>query len=353
MIDTRVYTVSHDNLEWLNKHGVALDMSRSAQVDAIRVFDQHGSLALRIDSRDARRTRLASVVEHDALTAAIATRAKALGVQFVQGSAKATGLVDHERYVALGDGSVLTASVVIVADGADSKLRTALGVATTAREYERVGVVAHFQLAKPHRCEARQWFAADRSILALLPLPDLHGKPAASMVWSTTAAHAEQLRHLNPSALCESVTNVAAGQVEITSALTPTAAFALRMVRVADPVAARAVVVGDAAHAVHPLAGQGVNLGFADARALEEALGAGELVGNDFGHALLLSKFRRNRYAAVLAMQAATDSLARIYNLDTSYLANTPQTLSAIGDLGMRILGKLPAFRRLVSSVAG
>jgi 2-polyprenylphenol 6-hydroxylase len=353
MLDTRVYTVTEDNLAWLASCGVELDETRTAEVDTIRVFDQAGNNSLTVDARDARSERLAKVVEHDALTAAIALRAKALGVRFIRGEAKGSGILDDRRYVELADNNLLSAKLAIVAEGANSKLRDAIGIRAIQRDYERVGVVAHFNLANAHCFEARQWFLPDRSILALLPLPDIHNKPAASMVWSTTKTHGEQLAAMSPQELCATVANATNGQVAIEAALTPCVAFPLRMVRSDDPVAERALVVGDAAHAVHPLAGQGVNLGFGDARALEEVLTEAARVGHDFGHALLLSKFRRNRYAAVLAMQAATDGLARIYNLNTSYLATTPLSLAAIGDLGMRVLGKLPAFRRLVSSAAG
>jgi 2-polyprenylphenol 6-hydroxylase len=353
MIDTRVYTVTEDNLAWLTARGVVLDETRAANVEKIRVFDQTNTNALTVDSRDARRVRLAKVIEHDALTAAIAARAQALGVRFVVGEARASGILDHLRYVELADGQLITAKLAIVAEGANSKLRDALGVQVLQRDYERFGVVAHFNTREHHRCEARQWFLPDRSILALLPLPDISREPAVSMVWSTTKTHAESLAALTADQLCEAVPDATRNAVEIVAALTPVAAFPLRLARVPDPVTERALIVGDAAHAIHPLAGQGVNLGFGDAQALETVLADADRVNRDIGHTLLLSKFRRNRYAAVLAMQTATDGLARLYNLNTSYFTGAPIAPATIGDLGMRVLGKLPAFRRFVSSSAG
>jgi 2-polyprenylphenol 6-hydroxylase len=352
MMGERVYTVTEDNLAWLATLGVRIDDARAANVDRIRVFDQSGRSALTVDARDARSIRLAKVIEHDALTCAIAARAKALGVQFIRGEAKGTGVLDEQRYVELTDGQLLNTKLAIVAEGAGSTLREALGVVALKRDYDRVGVVAHFAIAEPHRGQARQWFVPDQSILALLPLVDIEARAAVSMVWSTTKAHAESLAAMNDAELCEAVSNATRNTVAIESALTRCTSFPLRLTRVADPVATRALVVGDAAHAIHPLAGQGVNLGLGDARALAETLQNAEQVGGDFGHSLLLAKFRRSRYAAVLAMQAATDGLARIYNLNTSYFVNAPLAPAAIGDLGMRVLGKLPAFRRLVSSAA-
>jgi 2-polyprenylphenol 6-hydroxylase len=353
MIDTRVYAMTADHLNWLETLGVSLDAARTCDVETIRVFDQAGSNALTVDMRDSRSSRLASIVEHDALTQAIATRARALGVQFVAGEAKQSGTLDNTRYVELGDGQLANARLVIVADGARSTLRDALGVQVLRRDYERCGVVAHFAIDAPHRGEARQWFLPEQSILALLPLPDITGAAAVSMVWSTTSEHSQWLLAASESELCNAVTKATGSRVRALSRLAPCRSFPLSLARVADPVAERALVVGDAAHAVHPLAGQGVNLGLGDAEALADLLNSIEQVAGDVGHPLLLAKFRRSRYAAVLAMQAATDGLARIYNLDTSYFANSPTATAAIGDLGMRVLGKLPAFRRLVSSVAG
>ncbi len=356
---TRVYTVTNDNVAWLEVLGVHLDDSRTSTVEAIRVFSASGAQALTVNLQDAKRERLAKVVEHDALSAAIAARAKALGVRFVRGEAKTTGQIGGQRYVEINEDQLVSAKLVVVADGVHSTLRQALGIHVLQRDYERVGVVAHFAIAEPHRFEARQWFLPDQSILALLPLPDavagdvaLTARPAVSMVWSTTAAHAQSLAAMSESAICEAVSNATRYAVLAEARLTPCATFALRLLRAADPTAARALVVGDAAHAIHPLAGQGVNLGLGDARCFAETLQCADQTHGDLGHTLLLAKFRRSRYAAVLSMQAATDGLARIYNLNTSYLANSPTALATVGTLGMRVLGKLPAFRRLVSSAA-
>jgi 2-polyprenylphenol 6-hydroxylase len=352
MIEPRVYTVTADNLKWLSSAGVSFDSARTSDVEVIRVFDQSSANALTIDTRDAKSMRLAAVIEHDALTAAIAARAMELGVQFIRGEANATGLLDQSRYVELDNRDIKSAKLVIVADGARSKLRDALGVHVLHRDYERVGVVAHLAVAQPHRFEARQWFLPDRSIFALLPLPDIDGRPAVSMVWSTTVAHGETLSAMNGDELANTVSAATGHRVDARGVLSRCVSFPLRLARVSDPVVERALVVGDAAHAIHPLAGQGVNLGFGDAQALAAMLAKASLVDGNCGHPLLLAKFRRSRYAAVLAMQTATDGLARIYNLNTSFLAGSLIAPATIGDLGMRLLGKLPAFRRFVSSAA-
>ncbi|MGL4234139.1 MAG: FAD-dependent monooxygenase [Casimicrobium sp.] len=351
-IGARVYTVSEDHLRWLNDCGVTIDTTRSAQVERIRVYDQAHRSVLAIDTRDARKEKIAAIVEHDALTAAIATRALEKKVHFVQGEVKATDLLDGERFVELVNGTLLNAKLVIVAQGADARLVEALGVEVLKRDYDRVGVVANFATETPHRNEAQQWFLPDGSILALLPLPNDEGDGAVSMVWSTTSVHASALETMSLDALCAEISQATQAQVRPTRVNSPCKSFPLKLSRVADPVLPRALIVGDAAHAIHPLAGQGVNLGLADARALGDALARASEVRGDIGHALLLAKFRRCRYAAVAAMQTATDALARIYNGALNDANSSFLPTAAVSDLGMRVLGAVPAFRRMLSSVA-
>jgi 2-polyprenylphenol 6-hydroxylase len=351
-IGSRVYTVAQDHLNWLHQRGVILDATRCADVDRIRVFDQSGNSALNIDARDARKARLASVAEHNHLSAAIAARSLQKGVQFVQGEVKSSGVLDEVRYVELADGSLLNAALVVFAQGAHAALLDAIGVKALRRDYERVAVVANFIALDAHRGAAQQWFLPDQSILALLPLPDHENCAAVSMVWSTTPSHADALKAMSDDALCATVSNATGSKLPVSRVLSPCKSFSLQLIRIADPVAERALVVGDAAHAVHPLAGQGVNLGLGDAMALGPALSLAAQVNGDAGHALLLAKYRRSRYAAVAAMQAATDGLARIYNLTPSENSSPLLPSASAGDFGMRVLGTLPAFRRILSSAA-
>ncbi|TAG70680.1 MAG: hypothetical protein EAZ24_13645 [Burkholderiales bacterium] len=352
LFEPRVYTVTEENLAWCRDSRVAFDAARLCDVSEICVFDQQGSQALNVSARDARRPRLASVIEHDTLTHALAARAEKAGVEFVEASIGESGVLDQDRYVETSRGALLNAKLVIVAEGARSKLRAALQIATVERDYERFGVVAHFSVRAPHLGQARQWFLPDRTILALLPLPDVDGAPAVSMVWSCSPEQAERLKLLTAAALCEAVSVASRNQVNIDRALSSPQAFPLRLLRASDPVAERAILVGDAAHAVHPLAGQGVNLGLGDAIGLQAALASSSAVGFDVGHPLVTTKFRRLRYTAVLAMQTATDGLARLYNLDQSLFAMQPTALATVADAGMRVLGRLPAFRRALSSAA-
>jgi len=345
-LSPRVYTISSGNTDWLRAQGVRFAESRMAAVNAIVVNGRDGGESLRVNERDSARDLLAWVMEHEALTEAIAARAQALGIELVPGSCVATQIDGASRLLELADRSLHSARLVVIADGAASALRELAGVEWRRRDYPQHGVVAHLECAAPHRGAARQWFMADGTILALLPLPDIDGAPAVSMVWSADVERAQLLTAMPVTQLLDEINRATAGEAGVTAVRSPARAFPLTLVRAPDPVVERAVVVGDAAHAVHPLAGQGVNLGLGDARALAETLAAAATFAGDAGHALLLGRYRRSRYAATLAMQATTDGLFRLYNQTQHPL------LMAAGDAGMRLFGRLPAFRRILSSAA-
>ena len=166
------------------------------------------------------------------------------------------------------------------------------------------------------------------------------------MVWSVSDTRADELCALPATEWLDAVNAASQHGANVTRMISAAQQFPLTLVRVANPVATRLVVVGDAAHAVHPLAGQGVNLGLVDARVLQDVWRQASLVGGDAGHALLLGRYRRQRFGPTLAMQLATDGLFRLYNQ-----ADHPWLMAA-GDAGMRLLGRLPAFRRTLSTNA-
>ncbi len=345
-LSARVYTIASGNLRWLTEQGVAFDLARSAAVTDIVVSGRDGQESMRISASDAGEAELAKVLEHESLTHAIALRAQALGVQLVSGTVAALHDLDEKKLVELADRRMLSTRVLIAADGMRSMVRELSGIDATVRLYPQRGVVAHFACSHPHRGAAWQWFLPDGSILALLPLPDTNGSSAVSMVWSVTDTRADELCALSEIEWLEAVNGASQHGANVTHMIGAAQQFSLTLVRVANPVAKRLVVVGDAAHAVHPLAGQGVNLGLVDARALHDVWREAAPVGGDAGHALLLGRYRRERFGPTLAMQLATDGLFRLYNQAQHPL------LMAAGDAGMRLLGRVPAFRRTLSTNA-
>ncbi len=345
-ISARVYTVASGNLTWLQEHGVMIDERRSAAVTDIHVFGRDGGNSLHVDANDAGLSELARVIEHEALAAAIAERAQQVGVALIRGECVALHDGDDAKTIELADRCLLQSRLVLAADGAHSRLRDAAGMEVSRHTYPQHGVVANLRCTKPHHDTARQWFLRDGSILALLPLPQTDGTPSVSMVWSAATGRADFLCALSESELLAEINAASADTLGVHAVISGTRSFPLALLRLPNPVADRFIAVGDAAHAMHPLAGQGVNVGLADARCLFEMWQRAPDVRGDPGHALLLSRYRRKRYGPTLAMQLATDGLFRLYNQENHPL------LMAAGDAGMRLLGRVPAFRRTLSSSA-
>jgi len=209
----------------------------------------------------------------------------------------------------LGNGDTITTDLLIGADGALSWLRTQAGIGFDEEDYKHIGVVANFETEKPHRGSAFQWFRTD-GVLAYLPLPGNR----ISMVWSTPPEHAAELKSLPLEELARRVTEAGAGALGKLTCITPAAGFPLKRRRAHEWVRPGLALIGDAAHTVHPLAGQGVNLGFRDSRLLAEVLASGGNAG-DIGR---LTAYAARRMEDVASMQFTTGSLKKLFARDDS-----------------------------------
>ena len=349
-LSARVYTVAAGNLRWLASQDVLFDPARCATVSEMRVHGRNGAESLHIRATDIGEDELARIIEHEAMTFAIARAAVQAGVLLVCGE----GVDVHDggdvgveaKLLELADRSLLQARLVIVADGVQSRLRDAAGLVATRHSYPQHGVVANLIAESGHRDTAAQWFLPDGSILALLPLPDIAGASAMSMVWSADPRRAASLCAMADDELLRAINAISGQTIRLRAVAGRPRSFPLNLLRLADPVGKRVLVVGDAAHAMHPLAGQGVNVGLADARCLFDLWSSVAMAADDPGHPLLLARYRRQRYGPTLAMQMTTDGLFRLYNQSEHPL------LMAAGDAGMRLLGRVPAFRRTLSTAA-
>ena len=162
----------------------------------------------------------------------------------------------------------MTARLIVGADGLRSHVRERAGIAAATKHYGQTAVVANFNCERPHLGRAFQWFHDDGGVLAWLPLPGRR----VSMVWSAPEALARELLALPPEALAARVAARGRHALGAFESITPSAGFPLQLQKLPTTVAHRVALVGDAAHGVHPLAGQGVNLGFGDAEALAAVL---------------------------------------------------------------------------------
>jgi len=311
-LDARVYAISPGNAAFLERLGAwqKIPAARLTPVHAMRVYGDDGRSRLDFDAYRAGVAELAWIVEdgllQDALLAGLEGRDGVRMLAPVEceriefGAERAT--------LELRGGEKLAARLVVGADGAASRVRAQAGIACEERAYGQTAVVANFACERAHRNVAWQWFQGG-PVLALLPLGGQH----VSMVWSTGEAEAARLLALDGRALSREVAAAsrdALGELEL---VTPARAFALRRLAAQRMVAPRAALAGDAAHVIHPLAGQGANLGLQDACALAAVLAQREPF-RDPGALRLLRRYERARAEDVLAMRAMVHGLYRLFD---------------------------------------
>lgn len=337
--DSRIYAISPGNAAFLGEAGAwqSLDASRVHYVSRMEIFGDRSGAHLSFSAYETGVGELAFIVESGRLQRAlwdglVAQRDVTL---FAPARCAALDVGEREAALTLESGERITAKLAIGADGASSWLRRQAGLSAKARSYGERGVVANFACEHPHNGTAYQWFRPD-GVLAFLPLPGAR----MSMVWSTPDAHADALLDLLPGALCDRVAGAGHGALGELEMLTSPVAFPLQLLIAERIVAPRIALIGDAAHVVHPLAGQGVNLGFGDARALAEVLRAREPF-RDCGDLALLRRYVRARAEAILAMRRATDGLQRLFSA-------RGRLISGIRNAGLNLTDRLPVLKNLL-----
>jgi ubiquinone biosynthesis UbiH/UbiF/VisC/COQ6 family hydroxylase len=338
--DARIFAISPGSRSFLRDAGAweHLDLRRVAAVRRMEIFGDGGAkLAFTGPSG----SPLAWTVEAGRLTEALETQAASLGNVAVARAATAVGAkaAAEGSSVDLDGAERIEADLLVAADGPSSRLRQLLGIPAEETDYGETALVANFDVEVDHGDTARQWFRAD-GVLAWLPLPGRR----ISIVWSAPDADAQALAGLDARAFERTVREAGGAVLGDLRLASPVASFPLRLVRVRDPVIAGAALIGDAAHAVHPLAGQGVNLGFQDARALAEEL-AGRSPLERPGDLRVLRRYARARREDVTAMQFVTDGLDRIFASDAPGIA-------AVRNAGLRMVHSQTWVKGLLSGRA-
>src|SRR5207244_389128 len=232
---------------------------RIAPIEAMEVFgDDHGQV--RFDAYELGERALAWIVENCELNAALVAivRADASIAVLAPCVPESIAWRGDCAQIQLDDGRALTARLVVGADGVHSWARREGGMPHEPRRYGQMGVVANFATERAHRGRAFQWFLGEQGVLAWLPLP---GK-RMSIVWSAPELLAAELLALEPTALAERVAAAGGQMLGRLETICAPAGFPLTFLKLPSVVSHRFALVGDAAHGVHPLAGQGVNLGF-------------------------------------------------------------------------------------------
>jgi ubiquinone biosynthesis UbiH/UbiF/VisC/COQ6 family hydroxylase len=246
--------------------------------------------------------------------------------------------------VTLDGGAVIASALVVGADGGQSWVRGQCDIGLDYRSYHQRAVVANFACDKPHHGVAYQWFTGHEGIVALLPLPGNR----VSLVWSAPDALADTLMRESLGELAVRLAVLSEEKLGVLRPLQPETVkqVPLALIRPHAIVAPRVALVGDAAHVVHPLAGHGMNLGFADVAQLLETVAARE-DQRSIGDERVLARYARARKEDVLLMQLATDGLARLFGADL-------EPVRVVRNLGLNLLNKLPMLkRRLMAHAMG
>ena len=336
--DARIYALSPGNVAFLDSLGAwgAMDPARICPVRAMRIFGDDGRSQMEFSAYDAGVAELAWNVESGELQRALWSLLQSRSNLVYPARPVSLDVGADAATLRTDNGLSICARLLVGADGANSWVRREGGFDSQARPYGQKGVVANFACELPHRGVALQWFRAD-GVLAYLPLPG----ERISIVWSTDDAHATELMAMPPSEFCEQVTAAGAGTLGRLELLTPPAAFPLAHIAVSNVVKPRVALIGDAAHVVHPLAGQGVNLGFGDARALASVLRARAPHG-DPGDFSLLRRYERSRAEDVLAMRLVTDGLQRLFHARQPWVAR-------LRNLGLNLTDAIPVIKTLLA----
>lgn len=339
--DARIYAISPANVAFLEGIGVwkHLDGARIQPVESMDVRGD-GDGRLQFSAYDSGVSALASIVEGSAMQCELWENARRQANLELLCPARPAALAfaADAATLTLEDGRRIRSRLVVGADGADSWTRQAAGIAVSTKAYDQLGVVANFRTGVPHHGTAFQWFRGG-DVLAWLPLPgDL-----ISMVWSTPTAHGQSLLAASPEALAAEVAQAGGERLGALEVVTPAAGFPLRLMRAAHAVAPRLALIGDAAHAIHPLSGHGINLGFQDAASLAAVL-ADKPAHVDAGDLGLLRRHERARKEDVLALQTTTDALHRLFAVPASPAGLLP----TLRNVGMSFTDRLAPVKNLL-----
>lgn len=339
----RVYAISPASQSFLQSIGVwsLMPAARLTRISAMEVHgDRQGKLNL--SAWQEAIPELAWIVESGEIERALRQAIQVFGIHWIEEKCQSwtPGAITTDK------GRIVHGSLMVAADGARSALREAAGIQVDRRPYGVTALVAHFTCALPHQGTACQWFSPD-GVLALLPMPDTQEGHQVSMVWSLKAHLAEALTSLPHDELAVTLSaRLAEATQDRLGALTLRSkmhGFPLTLEQ-SPMVGDRLALVGDAAHRLHPLAGQGLNLGLGDVQCLAETLAARERF-REPGDPMVLARYRRARAEPVMAMRLVTDGLQKLFSVDAPPVA-------WLRNIGMDIVDRLPFVKRQIVSGA-
>jgi len=280
---------------------------------------------------------LAYIVEHHDLLSALRNACRDAGVRFNPQAVEVFEVADENLSAKCTDGTLIAARLLVAADGARSKLRNAARISCVNWPYKQSGIVATIGHERDHEGRAMQHFLP-AGTFAILPLI---GK-RSSIVWTEKTEEANRIVALGPEEFKAELLRRFGRQLGEIELLSSVRAYPLMLSMARRFVADRFALLGDAAHVIHPLAGQGLNLGLRDVAALAECIVDAARLGLDFGSSDILKRYERWRRSDTTVMMGATDGLNRLFSNDSA-------ALRIVRDVGLGVIDRLPDLKRYFS----
>jgi 2-octaprenylphenol hydroxylase len=329
--DQKIYAISPNNVQWLGRLGVwqHIAPSRIGSMQAMQIWGDATGSPLVLNAEDAYQDHLAYIVEGGALNGALMQQITACNIPTLFGSVGEQLVSQHDKTLLHLQEKTLECELLLAADGSHSWVRRQINAPLNKKNYDQVAIVANFETEAPHDNIARQWFSHDSegnySILAWLPLPG----NKISIVWSVAVQFGQALMKLEEHAFTQQVSHAGDHLLGKLTQITAPASFPLAL-QTSEVLTQDAVVfIGDAAHQIHPLAGQGMNLGFRDVIDLLAIL-QDKTPYQSIHDPGLLKRYSRVRKADVFDMRLLTDGLFQLFESNRT-------TIKALRNFGLSL----------------
>ena len=313
--DLRVSALTLTSVKLFKSLGIWADINKLGQqvMQKMFVWDHFGAGELDIDSADAGERQMGSVVENRITVSALWKRLQDLAACDIYKTTQLNGfdINDEGVDIQLSNDRQITAQLIVGADGSNSKIRQLAGIDDYGWSYQQKGLVATVKPEKPHQNTAWQRFLPEGP-LALLPLRD----GLISIVWTSKTETTEANLKLSESAFCDALADASEHQLGNFELIGERGGFPLKLQFSSEYCQQRVVLIGDAIHTIHPLAGQGVNLGLKDAVALAGVVLTAQKSGRNIASQQVLRRYERQRKGDNLMMMAIMDGFKRLFSAD-------------------------------------
>ncbi|EPH0090391.1 FAD-dependent 2-octaprenylphenol hydroxylase [Pluralibacter gergoviae] len=336
--ELRVSAINAASEKLLAKLGVweAILALRASRYHGMEVWDRDSFGRIAFDDASLGYSHLGHIIENGVIHRALWQKAQQLQEVTLMAPAEVQQVAwgENEVFLTLKDGNMLTAKLVVGADGARSWLREKADIPLTSWDYRHHALVATIRTAEPHGAVARQAFHGD-GILAFLPLSDPH---LCSIVWSLSQEEAQRMQQADEASFNQALNLAFDNRLGLCQVESERLVFPLTGRYARQFAAHRLALVGDAAHTIHPLAGQGVNLGFMDAAALIDEVRRLHGQGKDFGQHFYLRRYERSRKHSAALMLAGMQGFRELF-------AGSNPAKKLLRDLGLKLADTLPGVK--------